>query len=497
MNDYLLLLVVILQAAIVVLLIWQPRAERAGDLRDELNELGKKVDGIPRLTEGDRILEGLEEIQRLAREESTVDQKVLDQIQRLAARPPDRGTGYVVSLLSEYVESTQPLYIQIVSKVMNGLAQEHVRKPGIRLIDHAEQRVKSESIDIKNVDPTYDFMRFMAKKLDGKYAYVATSKLGDYDSIFHNSFRDFATTLATKVKSRAVIGCRLYFCETPPNETQMAEMQTMCSIGFAVRYLVVDSTRFSDLKDLGFVLAPRPGRTDITAPLSANNDLVSTLLETHDIECGIEFSLQTLGLSEDKKRKVQYVQNVKIFGGDKAQDLLTDGFGTEWARRDHGEVAQVVHPIDRFDAFLSYRSDHRARVDEIRRNLEQQGLRCWMDDHDAQVGTSFEKQLEDLRPKIRCIVLVIGSDGLSKWQRTELQEFEQSKFIPVLLDERSAAHKPADFEDATFVELFGETSNVNRQLDRLADAIREVPQSPQNGPNDSGSAQEARVGDSS
>ena len=100
----------------------------------------------------------------------------------------------------------------------------------------------------------------------------------------------------------------------------------------------------------------------------------------------------------------------------------------------------------KFDVFLCHNSQDKPEVIEIARQLQQQGLKPWLDVWELPPGQSWQELLEDQIKDVKSAAVFIGSSGLGPWQDREmralLSEFVRRNcpVIPVMLE--SAPQKP-------------------------------------------------------
>ena len=92
------------------------------------------------------------------------------------------------------------------------------------------------------------------------------------------------------------------------------------------------------------------------------------------------------------------------------------------------------------EVFISY--DHRDKeiVDQIHRRLDEAGLKTWKDSEDIRAGDHWQSSLETALRSSRNVVVFVGPNNLSDWQRVEIQmaqklsmEGDEPRIIPVLL----------------------------------------------------------------
>ena len=88
------------------------------------------------------------------------------------------------------------------------------------------------------------------------------------------------------------------------------------------------------------------------------------------------------------------------------------------------------------DLFISYASQDRTYVSLLVEELQSQGWTVWWD-RDIDVGSSFDKRIEDAIDNALCIVVVWSEHSVnSDWVRAEAAEgLQRDILVPVLLDE--------------------------------------------------------------
>ena len=92
-----------------------------------------------------------------------------------------------------------------------------------------------------------------------------------------------------------------------------------------------------------------------------------------------------------------------------------------------------------FDVFLAHNSVDKPQVREISNKLREQGIKPWLDEEQIPPGMSFQDEIQKAIPLIKAAAIIIGTQGLGKWQIMELRslitKFVDRKIpvIPVLL----------------------------------------------------------------
>jgi hypothetical protein len=94
---------------------------------------------------------------------------------------------------------------------------------------------------------------------------------------------------------------------------------------------------------------------------------------------------------------------------------------------------------DEIHVFFSFNSKDREVVGQIRHELEQRGVRVWMDQAELTPGQNWLETLGQIIPTAESMAVMVGSSGPGTWQRQEVnlgffQFVEQQRpLIPVLL----------------------------------------------------------------
>ena len=94
-----------------------------------------------------------------------------------------------------------------------------------------------------------------------------------------------------------------------------------------------------------------------------------------------------------------------------------------------------------FDVFLAHNSVDKPQVRTIATKLREQGIKPWLEEEQIPPGMSFQDEIQKAIPLIKAAAIIIGTQGLGKWQIMELRslitKFVDRKIpvIPVLLPE--------------------------------------------------------------
>src|SRR5262249_1046260 len=75
----------------------------------------------------------------------------------------------------------------------------------------------------------------------------------------------------------------------------------------------------------------------------------------------------------------------------------------------------------RYDAFLSYNSQDRPAVEEMRRRLRAEGLSLYLEVDELAPGREFQPALAEALRESKTCVMFLGPSGLGPWQKEELQ----------------------------------------------------------------------------
>lgn len=76
-----------------------------------------------------------------------------------------------------------------------------------------------------------------------------------------------------------------------------------------------------------------------------------------------------------------------------------------------------------YDVFLAHNSRDKSSVEAIKAQLEQRGLRTWLDKEQVPPGRWFQQVIQEAIPKVRAAAIVIGPNGVGKWQAVEQRVF--------------------------------------------------------------------------
>jgi formylglycine-generating enzyme required for sulfatase activity len=94
---------------------------------------------------------------------------------------------------------------------------------------------------------------------------------------------------------------------------------------------------------------------------------------------------------------------------------------------------------EQFDVFLAHNSVDKPLVREISARLRERGLNPWLDEEQILAGELFQEEIQKAIPNIKSAAIIIGVEGLGRWQIIELHTLisqfidQEIKVIPVLL----------------------------------------------------------------
>ncbi len=132
-----------------------------------------------------------------------------------------------------------------------------------------------------------------------------------------------------------------------------------------------------------------------------------------------------------------------------------------------------------FDVFLSYSSKDRAVVAELAERLKAKGLKVWLDVEELVPGRSFQEGLEHIIETTASAAILIGRDGIGRWEEPEMRACLQVcvhrslPVIPVLLPGASKRLElPLFLREFTWVDM--RSGIKNELVDRLCWGITGV-----------------------
>jgi nucleotide-binding universal stress UspA family protein len=134
-------------------------------------------------------------------------------------------------------------------------------------------------------------------------------------------------------------------------------------------------------------------------------------------------------------------------------------------------VAQIADGEQPFDVFLSYNSEDRPTVLRIAQQLEQKGIKVWLDQHELRPGTSWLKEVDAQVRSVRSVAILVGATGIGPWQDVEIQGFIHTALdrdipvIPVLLHNAVATPElPFYLRPRTYIDFRKNDPHPLKQL---------------------------------
>jgi serine/threonine protein kinase len=100
---------------------------------------------------------------------------------------------------------------------------------------------------------------------------------------------------------------------------------------------------------------------------------------------------------------------------------------------------QAKEDVGEFDVFLAHNSEDKPHVIAISEALKRRGLNPWLDIEQIPPGRWFQDVIQQAIPSVESAAVIIGPQGLGKWQTLELRAFigqcveQDIPVIPVLL----------------------------------------------------------------
>jgi GUN4-like/TIR domain len=78
-----------------------------------------------------------------------------------------------------------------------------------------------------------------------------------------------------------------------------------------------------------------------------------------------------------------------------------------------------------FDVFLCHNSKEKPQVEEIREQLKARQIYAFLDKYDFEPFRPWQKQLEEIIPRIKSAAVFLGPSGVGSWEDMEMSEFLQ------------------------------------------------------------------------
>ncbi len=76
-----------------------------------------------------------------------------------------------------------------------------------------------------------------------------------------------------------------------------------------------------------------------------------------------------------------------------------------------------------FDVFLAHYSGDKRLVREINTRLKRRGLKPWIDEEQIAPRRSFQQAIQQAIPKVKTAAIILGENGLGRWQAWEIKTF--------------------------------------------------------------------------
>ncbi len=126
---------------------------------------------------------------------------------------------------------------------------------------------------------------------------------------------------------------------------------------------------------------------------------------------------------------------------------------------------------DQYDVFLCHNSQDKPEVREIARQLQEKGLRPWLDEWELRPGLPWQPELEKQIQNIRSAAVFVGENGTGPWQQMEIDAYlrrfvrQRCPVIPVLLTNAPKQPElPPFLEGMTWVDFRHFESNPMERL---------------------------------
>ena len=158
---------------------------------------------------------------------------------------------------------------------------------------------------------------------------------------------------------------------------------------------------------------------------------------------------------------------------------------------EQGLPKSLKHKIEAgvYDVFLCYNSQDKPAIKAIAEQLEQHGIRPWLDEWELQPGIPWQEILEKQIEKIQAAAVFIGPGGMGPWQKLEQKALigqflkRECPVIPVILEGfKGSPELPLFLKELTWVDFRKKEPDPFEQLSwgitgktTVPEAISETP----------------------
>jgi hypothetical protein len=204
--------------------------------------------------------------------------------------------------------------------------------------------------------------------------------------------------------------------------------------------------------------------------------------------CGLEITQQTLILARERGRTTIAcpVCDERLDVPSTAEEALNDAVirqidqSADVERNRSAATATLAgkEQVGEFDVFLAYHSENEVAVTRVAENLRSHGLNPWLDTEQIPPGRWFQDRIEAAINQVRSAAIVIGPEGLGRWQSVELRAFIEEcverrvPVIPVLLPKASMPPGLRFLRQLSWVR-FRDSVDEEEAIDRLVWGITE------------------------
>ena len=98
-----------------------------------------------------------------------------------------------------------------------------------------------------------------------------------------------------------------------------------------------------------------------------------------------------------------------------------------------------------YDVFISYKSEERGEAEYIRNYFQASGLTCWMDQQQIRVGQDYEKNIDEVMPECRALVLLLSYASQNSKEVKIEYELARKNGLPVF---------PVKIEDCKLTDYY-------------------------------------------